>query len=356
MGVTHDLAISVSLALGPAAAPSPGYRLLLIVPLATNSLDGEDFLTVGSVADVAAAQTAGFISAATAGRLNVALAQQPTPDLVYVGAVDLVSLETYPQAFDRLAALLGDQFFYVAIDDRTAAIQVAVSAAVQTNGRALFVFLSDDGDWRTSGLPSAYSAIAGRELTVPIYADDDAWLDDVAYAGALAGVDPTQLSGSPARQLRGLTATNVSVLTAAQRAFVLANANVALPIGSATHFLANGRNANSRAVNEIVTREYLTREITRRVAAQVLALQPAPWPLSATGQAYLRSLLSSLAQEAIAAGHIVDGQVVITTPAITTEDRNLGRLRATFTAQVGTAVVTWQISGTLDREPVVTTE
>lgn len=355
MSATHDADIIVNLLLGPPPSATPGYRLLYIAALADNSLNGEDFLAFGTVGEVDDAESAGYISAATASALKTVLAQQPKPDLVYCGAVDLVGTETYPDALSRLEGILGDQFFFVSSDTTTAAIHVALSLACEQSTRRVYIFQDDDGDWLTSGLPGDYSALEGREQTLVIYYDDSD-RHDMAYGGCLSGVDPTVLSGSPTRQLRAVGGLD-NPITLGQRANIFANnCNVGLPFGTASVFLKNGRNCNNRPINEIVTREYLTREIVRRVAQQNLRLQPAPWPLNLSGRALLQSLLESLAQDAIEAGHINPGQVIIDVKEITPTDINDKRIRADFTAQVGSAVVRWNIGGTLDTLPVITEE
>lgn len=353
MTASHNDDISVLIGLGPPPSATAAYRLLILVPLAANGLDGADFMAFASIADAAAAEDAGDISAATLDRVTVALSQSPRPDLVYVGAVDLAGSETYPGALSRLEELIGDLFFGVCIESRDAAIVLAVSAAVEATGRRLFASVDDSADWLAGSVPAALSAAEGREYTAIVYHDEAAAHPDVAWLARLLATDPSLKSARGPGQMAGVPVLDTMISRAQRVALIEAGANVGMGFSTATNYLSPAQNLARRSVSEIVTLEWVRREIPSRIGARSLALAPGKWPVNAEGQSQLEDILRALAAQGEAVGHFDPGQTIVNALPITAEDRDLARLRAEFIATVQGHAIRFVIDGTLDRQPVI---
>ncbi len=109
-GATHNPTISVPVTLAPAGRQVAGFgTTLLLVDIATNTLDGDRMRTWTSYADAEADRTAGYISASTLAAANVAFSVSPKPDEFKVGYVDTVTSVAATKAFKAFGgAGLGD--------------------------------------------------------------------------------------------------------------------------------------------------------------------------------------------------------------------------------------------------------
>lgn len=354
---THDADIQIDVTLGAPPSSSPGYRLLILVPLATNSLDGDEFRAYATAAQATADATASEIATSTRDRIIVALAQRPAPDLVYVASVDLAggSPETYPQALARMEESLGDNFFGVCIESRDAAVIAAVGAAVETADSRIFAFVTDTADFLAGNLPAALSSIDGADRSFAVYHDAATAYPDVAFFARVLATDPQVLSARGPGQLRSVAALDTAI-TEAQRLLLTTLASVGLPYGPLANWLSPGISLSGRPVHELITLEWTRREMKRRIINQSITRAPAKWPVSGVGVALLQTVLGTVAEDGIAAGHFAPGQVEYTVSPPSDEDRNLGRLRGTFNAQVLPHAIKFVVGGLLDRNPIIVEE
>ena len=91
---SHKAYNTINVYLATLARGAAGFStVLLIVPLATNSLNGLRVVEYTTLALATAAQTAGYISAATLVAITTAFAQRPSITSIKVGYADLVGGE-----------------------------------------------------------------------------------------------------------------------------------------------------------------------------------------------------------------------------------------------------------------------
>jgi len=89
---THNPNITVNVTLDPSPLQEAGFgTVLLLVDLASNSLDGEGVSTFTSYEDALAYNTAGYISSSTLAAAAVVFSQRPKPSAFKVGACDLTT-------------------------------------------------------------------------------------------------------------------------------------------------------------------------------------------------------------------------------------------------------------------------
>ena len=233
---THSENVTVNVYLDPSPAPEAGFGVvMLLVPKATNSLNGARVLEVASYEEAETAQTAGYISASSLLAAEAAFAQRPKPESFKFGNVDLVGGETY--ATGLTAVIAADEDFYgVCLAVRTDAEIVLVSDAVEAaSKKMLCAFQSDDASWLDAGVPAGVSTImgtSGNERTVACYhTTDTEWMDVAVMVNRLR-FDPDERSAP----WHGFLARGIddysSAPTATQRTLAIANnANLGLPYG-----------------------------------------------------------------------------------------------------------------------------
>jgi hypothetical protein len=200
---------------------------LYLVDQATNPLDGASrYLTFQNATDVSTALTATYISAAVAQALTDAFAQSPAPQKILVGRVDTVGGEGYDDGLTACIAA-GATFYGIAIDVRTDAAILEVSAAVETlvtNNHLgyLFVFQSADADWLTAGFPAALTTISGREQTVICYHDIATEYMDLCWLCGRLTFNPDERSAPWPASLKEV-GDYTTAITTAQKALAYAN-------------------------------------------------------------------------------------------------------------------------------------
>ena len=322
--------ITINISLDPAPQTSQGFDMLLIVPLATNTLDGDRFRTYTGTADVAADLAAGYISAAVSTRLNVAFTQRPAPAQVLAGYADLVGGETYATAIALIRAA-GASFYGVSILVRSDTEILAVALAMESD-RGLFILQSADADWLTTGLPGALTALAVYERTIIQYHDTDAEGQDIAIGANRLAYDPDVQSVPWDAPVNGVAAL-ATAPNATQKGFLDANnANHGLPYGGAAMFIDPGVNATGRPVYEIFTADWFEIRLEERVAAEKVAHSSRGQKLTidAAGQAKILSILEGLGAQGVAAEHFTEFSFEPVT--ITQADKDAQRMRFTGVA------------------------
>ena len=334
---TNNGNISGVIHLSALAIGSAGFStVLLLVPLATNSLNGDRVVTFATLAEAQDYQTAGYISAATLVALTTAFSQDPTPAEVKVGYVDLVGAETYATALTACIAVDSD-FYGVCIFVRTNAEIAAVGALVETNAkRMLFGFQSADSSWLNSGIPSGLSAMADYERSFAMYHDTATEWADLAQMVKRLGFDP-DLQSAP-WNAGGLADVDAyaTAITSTQRGYVIANnGNVVLPFGLEDASPDPGVNLAGRPLYELVTADWFMTRLQEDTSALIndLSNRGAKLPLDATGQTMVVSAIKSRLAQGVAAGHFEDGQYTVVAEAITSADITARRMRVTVRAQ-----------------------
>lgn len=352
----HNPNIEINISLSAPPGAEPNFQIpILFVPLATNSLDGDVVRSYGSVTDIADDLTASYISATTAAQLTAMFQQlRPSPEIVKAASVDLVGSVTYGTAL-AAARAVDPEFYFVAIQPRTQAEIVLMSNAVEAEKKSLFMFQDDDGDWLTSGVPATIAPIIANERTSGVYHDEDTEpLAEAAIAMGM-GFSPDEKSAPFTMTITGVD-SYTAALTAGQRAFALANnINVMGEFGSVETWLDKGTNLQGREIRHLVTRDWLDFRIRQRVSDMIITRSNRGdvLPVTREGQVLVMSILSSLIDEGVAAGHFKLDQFVPIFPTITPTDISNRRVRVTGNATllVGGRLVTYTIN--LDTADVI---
>lgn len=354
MSASHVSNISINLSLDPAPLARAGFgNVLLLVALASNSLDGDPVRTYSRVEDAEADQTAGFVSASTLEAVRTALSQRPKPAKFKVASVDLVGGTTYPQALTAVQTV-DDDFYGVAIDARTDAEIVAMSQAVEAKSK-LFACQSDEAELLTAGLPAALSDLGTRERTLICYHSADAeWMDVGLLANRLV-YSPDTRSAPWDAPLKGVAAYSGSITTGQRDAAQANHVNLGLPYGGEPFFVDAGVNAVGRAVHEIVTADWFETRLRERVAVEKVrhSARGDKIQVSRVGQAKILAIVEGLFEEGVAAGHFLAGQTVVEAIPISSDDLDLGRLRFEGRAQVAGSARLFEFNLNFTRQPVV---
>ena len=353
MTASHNANITISLSLDPAPLSRAGFgNVLLLVALATNSLDGERVVTYSKSKDAEDANTAGLISAATLKAVQTAFSQRPKPAKIKVAYADLVGGETYPQALTAVQSV-DDDFYGIACDARTDAEIVALASAVEAKPKLLAV-QSDEADLLTTGLPAALSSLAGKERTIVCYHTDDAeWMDVGLLANRLV-YSPDTRSAPWDAPLKGVNAYSGQITSGQRDAALGNNVNLGLPYGGENFFVDAGVNAAGRAVYEIVTADWFETRLRERVAVEKVrhAARGEKIPISRVGQAKILAIVEALFEEGVAAGHFEANQTSITALTLTQDDLDLGRLRFEGSAQIAGSARLFEFGLNFSRQPV----
>lgn len=347
--LTHNANITVTVTLSTLAPTSAGFSTaLLLVPLATNSLNGVRVVEYTSLALAQAAATATYISAATLAILTDGFGQSPPPASIKVGYVDLVGSETY--ATGLTACIAYDAAFYgVCIFVRTTTEQAAVGALIETHAKKmLFMAQSGDSSWLDSGIPAALSAMALYERTAFVYHDVATEGADLAYLCNRLQYNPdTQSVAWNAFSVGTVGAYSVQ-LTEAQRLFALNNnINVLAQYGGATLSPDKGVVLTSavtggRPIEEIITADWFATRLLERFTRlhTTIGDRGGKLGVNITGQNLVLALSKGLLSEGVVAGHFNEVDPISGEPgtsavsvAIVEADITARQLRQTVRAQ-----------------------
>lgn len=331
---SHNDTISINIALSALPATRQGFStVLLLVPLASNSLNSQRSATYSSITEATAANTAGYISATTLGRITTLFAQRDnfgrSPARVIVHNVDLAGdpAETYSAAYN-LAVGAGLDFYGVCIEARTNTEILDLAAAVETTDRHLLAVVNADSGWLTSGVPAALTALAAYERTVLYYHDVATAYVDVGHFAARLMADPDVTSAPWRGEVLGVAGLSTSI-TQTQKAFLRENnINVGLPFGNTDFFIDPGYNARGRPVYELVTRDWLRARIEEDLAQEIVAHEKRleKFIVGPDGVAKFSAIVEARLEQGERVDHFVVGQTTInsSTTSVATESITLG--------------------------------
>lgn len=328
---THADLVSVTITLDVVRAAETGFFVLLLVPLATNSLNSASFVTYTNTKQVTDDLASSYISATTSDHVSSIFAQQQgrVPTKVYVKSVDLVGGDTYATAFTEATGEDID-FYAVVPQSRTASDIAALGAVVESAGPYIMVAQSADSDWLTTGgIPSGFSSIDGNERSVILYHDADSEPGAECYAANRLARGPAVESApwnAPIYQVAAYT----TALTQAQADFAdTNNANNGQAFGTATFYVDPGRNLAGRAIKQLVSADWLQLSIEADIAALFIELhgQGIPIPVSTTGQGQIEAIVRARYEQGVSVGHFEPDQLSVTRPAITSADLTAQRVR-----------------------------
>lgn len=353
---SHNDNIQITITLDPPPQAGLDFETVLLLRDGI-SLDGDRVRTYTSLNAVQGDEDSGFVDAFVTEWARVAFSQSPPPKQIKVGRVDTAGLETYEDAYDLVLAEDCD-FYAVVIDSRAAVTQVAFSAAVEADEAAgvrhVFVLQSSDADWKTAGLPAAYTALADRERTAVVYHDDDNEVQDGAWAVSRTVFDPDIRSAPWDGQIFETGALN-NALTDAEKGHLDDNsANHGLPYGNAPIWMDPGVNISNRFLHEIVTADWFYARLLEDTAAFKIkySARGRKVPLDDVGRSLIRKLLENLLAQGVAAEHFQAGQTAVQVEPISADDRALGRIRASAQATLLGSARIFQFDLAFVRNPI----
>jgi hypothetical protein len=296
-----------------------------------STLGGTDRVrSYGSYAEVAAALTAGTVSATAAAAAAIAFGQPRKPDAFLIGRRNGAGSETWAAAYAAIIAdPLGATAFGICIDSRADANILAVAAAIATEGERLGFFQANNADLLSGALSSStLAALAGNDFVRLYYHTTDSEYLDVAHAVDRLAWDADEQSVPWNSAVAGVA--TYAELTAAQKAQALANnVNIMRLFGSETRWVDPGRDMESRPGHQQVTRLWFKVRLAER-AADLLVTRSAAGlklPLNAAGQTIVVALVENLLLDGVTAGHFEADQWSVTAEDISSTDISLARLR-----------------------------
>lgn len=362
---THAPNVTINVTLAATPVQEAGFGVvLLLVPLATNSLNGVRVVEYTTYEDAQTANTAGYISSGTLAAVETLFAQRPKPASVKVGYVDLASGTPETYATGLAACIAFDSAFYgVCCTSRVDTDIVLVSDAVEASSkRMLFYFQDSDASWLDAGVPTNFAAIDDNERTAGVYHTTDAEWGDVAAIGNRLAYDPDEKS-VPWHYYgpRGVEDYS-TVPTAAQRLLAIANnINLGMGFGGDSYVMDPGVTLTGRPIDEIVTMDWFAVRLDERI--QALALDHGnrgeKITVDAQGQALVVGVIEGLLQQGIAAGHFAAGldenddpTTSVVAETITSADRTARRFRITVRAQIAISGRLFTINAYFSRDPI----
>ena len=324
-------------------------RPRILVPLATNSLNGATVAVYLTLAAAKAAKLAGYIAATTYEAIATIFAQVNSPAQgVSVANVDVVGSQSYGAAL--IASIATDPAFYLVIcGSRVSADIAGVAAVVETCGdkaaaddagypfkHMIFAAQSADTTLLTGALPSGLSALEGYERTILCYHPTaTAWFDaahqnrlSVDLATIMPPWNKWSVAYVPAYPLGTITAAQSEL---AQSIYV----DLLLAYGASPGVASPGQSQASRQMTNVITADWLAATIQETIADTQVSLADANQAITidAAGQQVVVGCVQSVFETGIAAGSLRASDDLgnpgtsITPLAITPADRTAFTLR-----------------------------
>lgn len=348
MPLTHDGDVTIDVFLESAPVTLQGFGTgLLIVELATNSLDGNrvrKYSGTTAVDDATQDESDGFISAATLEAIKTYFGQSnivPRQETLIVGNVDLVGGETWVDALSTIQNV-NDEWYLVAISSREDADIEAVSSEIESSYTKFFVGQTDDAAFKDSApaVGTLPDLLSGRERTMIGWHDTDSEWMDMAIMGNRGAFDLDQKSAPWFAELAGVADLDTTAISGGDVDTIKGNnGNIILPFGPAETYLKPGKNMNNRSVYTILTRDWFKNRLQFDVAKEIVETsnQGEKIPVSPEGQAQMAKLVNSRFAQGVEAGHFLTGSTNIDLPEITDGDLNAERLRVEGDARIEVA-------------------
>mgnify|MGYP006282630393 CR=1 FL=1 len=342
MTVTHDDDISITIRLDPPPATRAGFgTVLFLAPLSEASLDGNRVKTYKSLEEVESDQSSSFLGQSQVDAAAFAFAQEPKPDEIMIGNVDLGGspAETYADGLQEV--IDADPSFYgVCAQTRTDTETATLASAVETHEKpmlcAIQSSLSDLLATPTDPLLDStdLSSVAGNERTIIEYHDRSGAYADVAHLVGRLGFDPDRQSAPWDTHLYGAGAAQDPIsysapLEGSDRDNLIDNhANAISSFGSSDHYLKPGQTAAGRPAYVQLTADWFKTRLETDIALEVqdASRDGEKIPIGQTGetrtrgQVQMAKLVRARFQQGEANGHFVPGSSEIGYPPITSQN------------------------------------
>lgn len=324
---------------------------LLLVPLATNSLNGVRSVLYATLSEAIVARGAGYISATTLDMVRTVFAQSNSPATgVRVGYVDIVGSETYADGLLECIAH-NPNFYWVCPQSRTSSDLVSLAEQVEVCGdkaaadtagvpfKKMVCFVqSGDSGILTGTIPAGLADLVDLERTNASYHPTSTAYLDAAHSNRMS-VDLSAVAPGwafwtaayvPAYPDGSITETQ---RLAAQSLYF----DLMLVYGANTNTVGLGRSMSGRQFNDIVAVDYLSAAIQEAIIDRQVALATLnkKITLDASGQLVIVAAIREVLSQQVSAGMIRetddqgDSAVTIVAEPITASDRTNKRLRFT---------------------------
>jgi hypothetical protein len=352
MTVDHSNTIVTNVFMSASPPARAGFGLLHIVDQDTNSLNGLRLTSYSSASEVAAARTAGYISATTESFLNSVFMQSPPVQKVWVGFRDVSAAETFSAALLAIEAINSTDWWAITSYSRVDADIVALAALAEARKKFYF-YQSDDASFLDAGLPTGLAALASYERVAALYHSSDAQPGELAWAASRLVFNPDTISAAWTGPVSGVEA--VSTITSAQRdACIANNANIGLPFSSAAFYVSRGVNMKGRPIEQILTGDWFSARISEDTAYVKLSADARGQKIMVdiTGQTIIRSVLDKWLLIGKDAGHWPEGQYRSVPLTITDADILAKRLRFNVEAQVAGSATNFEFNIFLQQTPL----
>lgn len=348
------LIIDIVVRIAAAALPAVGFGTFnLIVPQATNSLNGARFAYYASTTEAAAALTSGYISSGV-NDIIVDLFSQPGVQRVALTRVDLVGVETYATALNA-AILAGAQFYGVGVLSIVDQVNEDVGVAVLAHAKPMIFFAQTaSADLLTSGFPAGMADIAGSGRVALVYHDQATY----AVAPLAASWAANRLAFDADVQAPGWTcgvksiASYAAALTDAQKGFIVANkANFAGPLGTETMWMHPAQLLDANSVEIRFTGDWLGvrlgEDLQNLMTREASAGRKIPG--NDQGLDQIQGIIEARFQRGVDALHVAPGQF-----RVTSRSYNATTRKATFAfqAQALEGIIGFNVTVDLQNTPI----
>ncbi|MFB6265021.1 MAG: hypothetical protein ABEL76_15585 [Bradymonadaceae bacterium] len=359
---SHDSDIDITVQLQPAPPTRKGFgNVLYIGPKADIAYSSDRVRTYN---DLEAVENDNDLSQPQIDAATAYFGQDPSPDQLLIGYVDLAGGETYKDALDAIEGDT-DDFYGVVIESRADAEIVDISEAVENHSRDVLcsVQTSDQANIDSSGLSSGLSAIDGKERTFLHYHDQDSEYLDIAWLGSWLVYDPDQRS-APGFQAIDVVAEYSTLLptgATGETGFAYENnVNLMLPFSSADQFIKPARNQNGRQASFILSRDWFANRIQTDIAFEILEAsnqgEKIPVGTAGTkrtsGQVQFAKLIRKRYKQGVRTQHFEEEQLDLKYPVVTQTNVNNGNVPLEAEITIATPAQSVDVTAFFSLSPV----
>lgn len=359
---SHDSDIDITVQLQPAPPKRKGFgNVLYIGPKADIAYSSARVRTYN---DLDAVESDGDLSQPQIDAATAYFGQEPEPDQLLIGYVDLAGGETYKDALDAIEGDT-DDFYGVVIEARTDAEIVDISEAVENHSRDVLcsVQTSDQTNIDSSGLSSGLSAIDGKERTFLHYHDQDSEYLDIAWLGAWLTADPDEASAPGFVEIKQVAEYSGALPSGAtgENGFAYENdVNLMLPFSSADRFVKPARNQNGRQASFILSRDWFANRLQTDIAFEILKAseQNEKIPVGiagtkrTTGQIIFAKLIRKRYKQGVRVQHFEEDQLDLQYPVVTQTNVNNGNVPLEAEITIATPAQSVDVTAYFSLSPV----
>jgi len=306
----HDYRFAITLNLAALSVTAQSFNVGFFDK--DETVDASGFLEFTDVATATTAEAAGNISTIALAFVTAAFAQTPKrPQKVVVMPWDDAGGDAIATAIDDAIAAEAD-FYVFGVSDRLPATNAAVAAKLDTlagSGTKLVAILQDDdGDWLTSGKPTAYASLTTgqNERTAVVYCDTDATTAAEAVAAKKLCESPDVRSAPWTGPVQGSVANASSPTTAEIQLAVANNCNVIAPQGTIyTQVNDPGVNLAGRHLKQIVSADWYEVRLREALADAKTTLENKGRyiPVNTDGLEVIKGIITEVWLRGVDAGH-----------------------------------------------------